>query len=76
MPGTKPINGMYPACKFALTALTECLRQEVAYIEMGIKVSVMPIRYVFHIKIVILIYLRKKPFIQPFPETVCFEVIN
>lgn len=36
----KPINGMYPACKFALTALTECLRQEVAYVEMGIKVSV------------------------------------
>lgn len=31
---------MYPACKFALTALTECLRQEVSYIEMGIKVSV------------------------------------
>lgn len=40
VPGTKPINGMYPACKFALTALTECLRQEVAYIEMGIKVTV------------------------------------
>lgn len=40
VPGTKPINGMYPACKFALTALTECLRQEVSYNEMGIKVSV------------------------------------
>lgn len=40
VPGTKPINGMYPACKFALTALTECLRQEVSYIEMGIKVTV------------------------------------
>lgn len=40
VPGTKPINGMYPACKFALTALTECLRQEVSYIEMGVKVSV------------------------------------
>lgn len=40
VPGTKPLNGMYPACKFALTALTECLRQEVAYIEMGIKVTV------------------------------------
>ncbi|XP_055297672.1 farnesol dehydrogenase-like [Sitodiplosis mosellana] len=39
VPGTKPINGMYPTCKFALTALTECLRQEVAYVEMGIKVS-------------------------------------
>lgn len=31
---------MYPACKFALTALTECLRQEISYIEMGIKVTV------------------------------------
>lgn len=40
IPGTKPINGMYPACKFALTALTECLRQEVSYVEMGIKVTV------------------------------------
>lgn len=40
VPGTKPINGMYPACKFAMTALTECLRQEIAYVEMGIKVSV------------------------------------
>lgn len=40
VPGTKPINGMYPACKFALTAITECLRQEIAYIEMGIKVTV------------------------------------
>lgn len=40
VPGTKPINGMYPACKFALTALTECLRQEISYIEMGIKVTV------------------------------------
>ncbi|XP_031626811.1 farnesol dehydrogenase-like [Contarinia nasturtii] len=39
VPGSKPINGMYPACKFALTALTECLRQEVSYIEMGIKVT-------------------------------------
>lgn len=40
VPGTKPINGMYPACKYALTAITECLRQEVSYIEMGIKVTV------------------------------------
>lgn len=40
VPGTKPINGMYPACKFALTALTECFRQEISYIEMGIKVTV------------------------------------
>lgn len=40
VPGTKPINGMYPACKHALSAITECLRQEISYIEMGIKVTV------------------------------------
>ncbi|XP_055377840.1 farnesol dehydrogenase-like [Condylostylus longicornis] len=38
VPGTKPVNGMYPACKYALTALTECLRQEIMYFEMNAKV--------------------------------------
>lgn len=33
-------NGMYAACKYAMTAITECLRQEVSYIEMGIRVTV------------------------------------
>lgn len=42
VPGTKPINGMYPACKFALTAITECLRQELAYLELTTKVTVSP----------------------------------
>lgn len=36
----KPINGMYPACKFAMTALTECLRQEVNYLDLPVKVTV------------------------------------
>lgn len=40
VPGTKPINGMYAACKFAMTALTECLRQEVQFLEIGAKVTV------------------------------------
>lgn len=40
VPGTKPINGMYPACKYALTAITECLRQEVLYLEMSTKITV------------------------------------
>lgn len=40
VPGTKPINGMYPACKYALTAITECLRQEVTFLEMSTKVTV------------------------------------
>ncbi|CAD7092019.1 unnamed protein product [Hermetia illucens] len=38
VPGTKPVNGMYPACKFAMTALTECLRQEVMFFEMSAKI--------------------------------------
>lgn len=40
VPGTKPVNGMYPACKFAMTALTECLRQEVMFFEMSAKIIV------------------------------------
>ncbi|XP_055907156.1 farnesol dehydrogenase-like [Eupeodes corollae] len=38
VPGTKPVNGMYPACKFAMTAITECLRQEVMYFEIAAKI--------------------------------------
>lgn len=40
VPGTKPLNGMYAACKYALTAITESLRQEVLYREMSTKVTV------------------------------------
>lgn len=40
VPGTKPINGMYPACKYALTAISECLRQEVIFLEMSTKITV------------------------------------
>lgn len=39
VPGTKPINGCYPVCKFAVTALTECLRQEMIYLESQTKVT-------------------------------------
>uniref|UniRef100_A0A336MM09 CSON002864 protein n=1 Tax=Culicoides sonorensis TaxID=179676 RepID=A0A336MM09_CULSO len=35
----RPINGMYPACKFALTAMTECIRQELIFKESEIKIS-------------------------------------
>lgn len=38
--GMRPINGMYPACKYALTAITECIRQELIYKESEIKISV------------------------------------
>lgn len=40
VPGTRPLNGMYPASKFAVTAMTECLRQELIYVETNIKISV------------------------------------
>ena len=40
VPGTKPINGMYPASKYAVTALTESIRQELNYLSTNIKVSV------------------------------------
>lgn len=40
VPGTRPINGMYPASKYAITAVTECLRQELIYLETNIRISV------------------------------------
>lgn len=40
VPGTRPINGMYPASKYAITAVTECLRQELMYLETNIRISV------------------------------------
>uniref|UniRef100_U5EVY4 Putative dehydrogenase n=1 Tax=Corethrella appendiculata TaxID=1370023 RepID=U5EVY4_9DIPT len=39
VPGTKPLNGMYPASKFAVTAITECIRQELVYLETPVKVT-------------------------------------
>jgi NADP+-dependent farnesol dehydrogenase len=40
VPGTRPLNGMYPASKFAVTAITECIRQELVFLETDIKVTV------------------------------------
>lgn len=40
VPGTRPINGLYPMVKHGITAMTECLRQEMMYLESSIKVSV------------------------------------
>ncbi|XP_055628702.1 farnesol dehydrogenase-like [Toxorhynchites rutilus septentrionalis] len=39
VPGTRPLNGMYPASKYAVTAITECIRQELIYLDSHIKVS-------------------------------------
>lgn len=39
VPGTKPINGLFPASKFAVTAITECVRQELEYLDAKIKIS-------------------------------------
>ncbi|XP_040167104.1 farnesol dehydrogenase-like isoform X1 [Anopheles arabiensis] len=39
VPGTRPLNGMYPASKYAVTAITECIRQELVYLGTGCKVT-------------------------------------
>ncbi|XP_052872789.1 farnesol dehydrogenase-like [Anopheles cruzii] len=39
VPGTRPLNGMYPASKYAVTAITECIRQELIYLNTGCKVT-------------------------------------
>uniref|UniRef100_A0A182IVL1 Dehydrogenase n=1 Tax=Anopheles atroparvus TaxID=41427 RepID=A0A182IVL1_ANOAO len=39
VPGTRPLNGMYPASKYAVTAITECIRQELIYLDSGCKVT-------------------------------------
>ncbi|XP_058128602.1 farnesol dehydrogenase-like [Anopheles ziemanni] len=39
VPGTRPLNGMYPASKYAVTAITECIRQELIYLDTGCKVT-------------------------------------
>lgn len=40
VPGNKPTNSLYPPLKFALTGLTECIRQELLYLQTQIKVTV------------------------------------
>ncbi|CAO1421717.1 unnamed protein product [Diamesa hyperborea] len=39
VPGSKPMNGMYPASKYAVTAITECIRQELLYLDTLIKIT-------------------------------------
>lgn len=40
VPGSKPMNGMYPASKHAVTAITECVRQELLYLDTKVKITV------------------------------------
>lgn len=40
VPGSKPTNSLYPPVKFAITGLTECIRQELLYLQTQIKVTV------------------------------------
>jgi NADP+-dependent farnesol dehydrogenase len=40
VPGNKPMNSLYPPVKHAITAFTECLRQELLYLQTQIKISV------------------------------------
>ncbi|CAO1439256.1 unnamed protein product [Diamesa tonsa] len=39
VPGNKPMNSLYPATKHAMTAITECIRQELLYLQTQIKIS-------------------------------------
>lgn len=40
VPGNKPTNSLYPPIKFAITGLTECIRQELLYLQTNIKITV------------------------------------
>lgn len=40
VPGIKPINGLYPAAKFGVTALTEYLKQEIDFLNLNINLCV------------------------------------
>lgn len=40
VPGNKPMNSLYPPVKHAVTALTECLRQELFYLQTQVKITV------------------------------------
>jgi NADP+-dependent farnesol dehydrogenase len=40
VPGNKPTNSLYPPIKMAITGLTECIRQELLYLQTQIKVTV------------------------------------
>lgn len=44
VPGNKPINSLYPPVKHAITAVTECLRQELLYLQTQIKITVRTLR--------------------------------
>jgi len=39
VPGSKPMNGMYPASKYAATAITECVRQELLFLNETVKIT-------------------------------------
>lgn len=40
VPGNKPMNSLYPPAKHAITAVTECIRQELLYLQTQIKITV------------------------------------
>jgi NADP+-dependent farnesol dehydrogenase len=46
VPGNKPMNSLYPPVKYAVTAITECLRQELFYLQTQVKVTV-NCKYIF-----------------------------
>ncbi|CAH1730785.1 unnamed protein product [Chironomus riparius] len=40
VPGNKPMNSLYPPAKHAISAVTECIRQELLYLQTQIKITV------------------------------------
>jgi NADP+-dependent farnesol dehydrogenase len=40
VPGNKPMNSLYPPVKHAVKAMTECIRQELMYLQTQIKITV------------------------------------
>jgi NADP+-dependent farnesol dehydrogenase len=40
VPGNKPMNSLYPPAKHAIAAVTECIRQELLYLQTQIKITV------------------------------------
>lgn len=39
VPAARPVNGLYPACKHSAKAITECVRQELLYMDENVKIT-------------------------------------
>lgn len=61
LPGKKPMWNVYPASKFAVTAISEVLRQEFSYLGLKTKVTVSESeRWIVYLQILFLLYFEYK----------------